>query len=95
MRLVVVGDTAFATNRFSEFGSSQELFLNTLAWLADEDALLGERATNNDQMLAISLAEELMLGVFAVFVGPGIALAFALRSRMQRRAPARGRTPDP
>lgn len=36
-RLVVFGDSSFASNRFLTIGGNRDLFLNTLSWLAGEE----------------------------------------------------------
>lgn len=85
-RLFVVGDSAFATNSYPLFGSNKELFLNAISWLVDEEELIGERPKTSDEVLEISVAEELLLTLLAVFVMPGIALLLALRSHWRRRS---------
>lgn len=43
-RLVVIGDSDFASDRWIEFLGNKDLLLNALNWLADESGFLGERA---------------------------------------------------
>ncbi len=42
-RIVVVGDSDFATNAFVNLSGNKDLFLNTLSWLAEEENLIAIR----------------------------------------------------
>ncbi|MGH7320901.1 MAG: Gldg family protein, partial [Candidatus Rokuibacteriota bacterium] len=42
-RVVVVGDSDFATNAFVNLSGNRDLFLNTLSWLAEEENLISIR----------------------------------------------------
>jgi len=42
-RVVVVGDSDFATNAFVNLSGNKDLFLNTLSWLAEEENLIAIR----------------------------------------------------
>jgi ABC-type uncharacterized transport system involved in gliding motility auxiliary subunit len=42
-RVVVVGDSDFASNAFVNLSGNKDLFLNTLSWLAEEENLIAIR----------------------------------------------------
>lgn len=42
-RIVVTGDSDFAVNSFAEILSNQDLFINSIAWLAEEEELISIR----------------------------------------------------
>jgi ABC-type uncharacterized transport system involved in gliding motility auxiliary subunit len=83
-RLVVIGDADFATNRLLEFGNNQDLFLNTIAWLAKEERQIGERPTEGDKIALTGLGEGLICLVSLFFV-PGGAILVAILLLMRRR----------
>ncbi|MEQ1503162.1 MAG: Gldg family protein [Myxococcota bacterium] len=83
-RVVVVGDSDFAANRFVSWGNNRDLFLNTIAWLAAEEDQIGARPPEGD-LLEISLGAGLLWGALVVVVIPGIAAATALVALLRRR----------
>jgi ABC-type uncharacterized transport system involved in gliding motility auxiliary subunit len=42
-RVVLLGDSDFATNAFVNLSGNRDFFLNTLAWLAEEENLIAVR----------------------------------------------------
>lgn len=83
-RLVVIGDADFAGNRLMEFGNNQDLFLNTVAWLAKEERQIGERPQEGDKLALTGFGEGLICLVSIVFV-PGGAVFMALLLMARRR----------
>jgi hypothetical protein len=83
-RLVVIGDADFAGNRLMEFGNNQDLFLNTVAWLAKEERQIGERPTEGDKLALTGFGEGLICLVSVVFV-PGGAVFMAVLLMARRR----------
>jgi len=43
LRILAFGDSEFATNRFLDYLGNKDLFVNSVNWLAREDALMGTR----------------------------------------------------
>ena len=83
-RLVVFGDSDFASNVFVRLGNNRDLFLNTVAWLAEEENQLGERPEADDT-LEITTFGEAMLCIVSVVLVPGGALLLAIASWLRRR----------
>lgn len=83
-RLVVVGDADFATTQYLGLGNNRDLFLNSMAWLVDEDAQIGERP-RAAETLEISLTGETLLCLFSLGVVPGAAILVAIGTRIRRR----------
>jgi acyl carrier protein len=83
-RLVVIGDADFAGNRLMEFGNNQDLFLNTVAWLAKEERQIGERPAEGDKLALTGFGEGLICLVSIVFV-PGGAVFIAILLMVRRR----------
>jgi len=80
-RLVVVGDADFASDAYLDLLGNRDLALNAVAWLTEESALAGQRATHvaevvrplSPLVLTESQARLLLLAVAAV--QPGLVLA--------------------
>lgn len=83
-RLVVIGDADFANNRFVDLGNNRDLFLNSLAWLVDEEDQLGERPEQGD-VLELTEMQGAALILVTVFLVPGLAIVAALLTLLRRR----------
>jgi hypothetical protein len=83
-RLVVIGDSDFAANRFVGRGNNRDLFLNTIAWLVDEKEQLGERPETGDT-LEISAGASALLCFGSMLLLPGAALVVAAVVLLRRR----------
>lgn len=83
-RLVIVGDADFANNVFLDWGNNRDLFLNTVAWLVDEEDQLGERPRGGDS-LQMTQVGEAMLCLVSIFLVPGAAVFFAAVTLLRRR----------
>jgi ABC-type uncharacterized transport system involved in gliding motility auxiliary subunit len=79
-RLVVFGDSDFASNNYLNLSGNRDLFLNTVSWLAEEENLIAIRpkesgsfftpVTANQERLIFWLS---MIVLPAVVVGSGVA----------------------
>ncbi len=75
-RLVVVGDSDFAANRYFRMQGNGNLFLNAVNWLAKEEGLISVRARNpKDRRVVMTQAQSRLLFYFSVL---GLPLAFLL-----------------
>lgn len=83
-RLAVVGDWEFATAGALLWGNNRDLFLNTVAWLVDEEEQIGERPEKGETLEISSTADTLLCLVSVVLV-PGSAMAVALVTLLRRR----------
>lgn len=83
-RLVVLGDSDFASNVFVAWGNNRDLFLNAVAWLVDEERQIGERPEIGDS-LEITAVGEAVLCLLSIFVVPGGAAFLALTVLLRRR----------
>ena len=83
-RLVVYGDTDFATNQFLLLGNNRDLFLNTIAWLVDEEDQIGERPEAGETLDMTGMEAGLLCLVSIVFV-PGMAALLAAFTLVRRR----------
>ncbi len=83
-RIVVVGDSDFASNSHLNWGNNRDLFLNTVAWLVEEEDQIGERPADGD-MLEISMAGEAIVCLISVIFVPGAAVLFGGLTLFRRR----------
>jgi ABC-type uncharacterized transport system involved in gliding motility auxiliary subunit len=83
-RLVVIGDSDFANNRFMQLGNNRDLFLNSLAWLVEEEAQLGQRPEAGD-VLELTELQGAVLVLITVFGVPGLTIFAALLTLLRRR----------
>jgi hypothetical protein len=87
-RILVFGDSEFASNRFLDYLGNKDLFVNAVNWLAREDALIGNRpqqkAPGKNQFFISQVDAE---GVFswAVLWQPGFFLLVGVAVFIRRR----------
>ena len=74
-RLVVVGNSRFATNEVLRHVPNRDLFLNTVDWLAlDEDLISIRPKSPANRHLALSVAQQNMFFWFSLVLLPGVVL---------------------
>jgi len=83
-RVVVVGDSDFATKGFVAWGNNRDLFLNTIAWLADEENQIGERADAAEQLEMTAASSAVLCLVSVIFV-PGSVFLLGAITLIRRR----------
>lgn len=85
-RVVVFGDSDFATNTLLAVQANQDLFLNTVAWLAQDPDLISIHAREpDDQRLLLTDQQKGNAFLFAHVLIPGLVLALGVVSWWQRR----------
>jgi ABC-type uncharacterized transport system involved in gliding motility auxiliary subunit len=85
-RVVVFGDSDFASNALMVMQSNQDLFLNTVAWLAQDPDLISIRAREPDDQ-RITLTEQQRGNVFLLshVLLPGLFVGLGVYSWWRRR----------
>ena len=84
--LVVIGNSAFASNAYIMFPGNTDFFLNVIAWLADEDTLIA--ASPKESSFAPFIpnpAQEHMLFAVQVFSVPFLLLVLGITVWRRRR----------
>ena len=78
-RIVVIGDSDFATNNYLGISGNRDMFLNTVNWLAQQENLISIRPKDpDDRRLTMSAAAQRnitwlsWLGIPAIVFGLGI-----------------------
>jgi ABC-type uncharacterized transport system involved in gliding motility auxiliary subunit len=86
-RVVVVGNSAFATDRFTDRGSANlNLVLNAVDWLAEDDALIAIRAKNRTPPPLVFESDTMRDFVkYANVIGIPFLVILAAALRMLRR----------
>jgi ABC-type uncharacterized transport system involved in gliding motility auxiliary subunit len=86
-RIVVCGDSDFANNRnFADMGNGN-LFLNCIAWLAQDEDLIAVRPKDPDlRHVALTQAQIAALNIVAVGLLPALVAALGIVVTLRRRA---------
>jgi hypothetical protein len=85
-KVVIWGDADFATNQFGTLGLNQDVFMNTVAWMADEANQISIRANEDKRgKLEIGVIQALIAGLVALVGVPGLAAVGAVGTWMRRR----------
>jgi gliding motility-associatede transport system auxiliary component len=70
-RLVVIGDSDFATNNYARIQRNGDLFMNTVNWLAQDEDLIAIRPKSpTDRRVTMSEGQQTMLFWLTVFLMP-------------------------
>jgi ABC-type uncharacterized transport system involved in gliding motility auxiliary subunit len=79
-RIVVFGDSDFASNNYLNLSGNRDLFLNTVSWLAEEENLIAIRPKEGGQFFTPVTADQerlifwlSMIALPAVVIGAGVA----------------------
>ena len=83
-RLAVIGDLDFATNLHVIAGNNRDLFLNSIAWLVEEEDQIGERPEAGET-LEITELESGVLCLLVGFLLPGASAALGMGVLFRRR----------
>ena len=85
-RLVVIGDSDFATNGVVGIPGNRDLFLNTVNWLAQQENLISIRAREpEDRRLTLTADEQRRLFWLSLFFVPGFVLGTGVYTWWRRR----------
>jgi len=85
-RIVVVGDSDFATDAYLSFAGNEEFFLDTLAWLADSEEKIGLVLREpGHHPIVLSERQVLITGLVALVLVPGMFAFMGVRVLLRRR----------
>ena len=85
-RLVVFGDSDFASNQYFRMGGNRDLFMNTIAWLNEKSDLISVRPkTQAPQPIVLTGVQSNLLTLYTLAVPIVAAVAgFVVRVRRRR-----------
>jgi hypothetical protein len=84
-RLVVFGDSDFASNRLSSLARNGDFFLNAVAWLVGEEDQLGAREKGEAEFMALTGVQLSVSLLVALVVMPGLCLGLGVWVLIRRR----------
>jgi ABC-type uncharacterized transport system involved in gliding motility auxiliary subunit len=85
-RLVVFGDSDFASNRWLGIAGNRDLFLNAVNWLAQQENLISIRAKDpEDRRITLSADQDRRIFWITIFIIPGLILAAGVHTWWRRR----------
>ncbi len=85
-RLVVIGSSAFAANRFARFQRNGDLFMNSVNWLAEEESLIAIRPKSPTQRsVEMNASQQNLLLVLTMVLMPAAAIGSGLYVWWKRR----------
>ena len=84
-RLVVFGDSDFASNQLSSIARNGVFFLNAAAWLVGEESQLGQREKGEAEFLVLTGTQQGLSLLVALVLVPGFCLAFGIGVFVRRR----------
>ena len=85
-RLVVIGDSDFATNSFLGVQGNRDLFVNTVNWLAQQENLIAIAPRNpEDRRLTLTSDQQNRIFLLSVFLIPGLVLGTGIYTWWRRR----------
>jgi ABC-type uncharacterized transport system involved in gliding motility auxiliary subunit len=85
-RLVVIGDSDFATNGVVGIQGNRDMFLNTVNWLAQQEDLISIRAREpEDRRLTLTADQQRRVFWLSLFLVPGFVLGTGVYTWWRRR----------
>ena len=84
--LVVIGDSDFSSNRYSNFSGNGDFFLNTVSWLAEEENLISIRPKEKrNSPIHLTSSWGSAIFVLGILIFPGIVAGTGIRIWWRRR----------
>jgi ABC-type uncharacterized transport system involved in gliding motility auxiliary subunit len=85
-RLVVIGDSDFATNKYVGLQRNGDLFLNAVNWLAEDEDLISVRPKEpKNRRVTLTETQQNLLFWFSFLLLPGIVIASGIYVWWKRR----------
>jgi ABC-type uncharacterized transport system involved in gliding motility auxiliary subunit len=85
-RVAVFGDSDFAANYGLGISGNQDLFLNTVNWLAQQEGLISIRARDpEDRRLTLTADQQFRIQILSLLVIPGLVFAAGVWTWWKRR----------
>ncbi len=86
-RIVVFGDSDFASNQFLDLSGNSNLFLNSVNWLEEEEDLISiAPKTTNPRTISLTLSQGRMIFFTTIILLPGIFVLGGVLVYFRRRS---------
>jgi ABC-type uncharacterized transport system involved in gliding motility auxiliary subunit len=85
-RIVVFGDSDFASNNYLNLSGNRDLFLNTVSWLAEEENLIAIRPKEGGSFFApVTATQERLIFWLSMIVLPAVVVGSGVATYIWRR----------
>jgi ABC-type uncharacterized transport system involved in gliding motility auxiliary subunit len=85
-RLVVIGDSDFASNAYAELQRNGDLFMNSINWLAQDEELISIRPKSpTDRRVTLTASQQNLLFWLTIVLMPGAVIASGIYIWWKRR----------
>ena len=85
-RIIAVGDSGFGGNSLLTFQANQDLFMNMIAWLAQDSDLISIRPKDPEvHRLNLTISGQRNVLIFSLLILPGFFVAWGLTNWWRRR----------
>src|SRR5678815_2073368 len=85
-RVVIFGDSDFASNGVLGIQGNKDLFMNTVGWLSQQENLISVRTKEaGDRRLTMTSAQQANLNWLALLGVPGVVFAMGIYTWWRRR----------
>ncbi|MBP9947217.1 MAG: GldG family protein [Vicinamibacteria bacterium] len=86
-RIIAVGDSGFGSNSLLTFQANQDLFMNMIAWLAQDSDLISIRPKDPEvHRLNLTMNEQRNFLIFSLLILPGFFIVWGIVSWWRRRS---------
>lgn len=86
-RVIAVGDSGFGSNSLLTFQANQDLFMNMIAWLAQDSDLISIRPKDPDvHRLDLTMSETRNFQIFSLLLLPGFFIVWGIVNWWRRRS---------
>jgi ABC-type uncharacterized transport system involved in gliding motility auxiliary subunit len=86
-RVIAFGDADFASNTFFQIQGNRDLFLNAVAWLAEDPDLISIRARDpEDQRMFLTGRQQLVVFATALLIWPALFVVLGIANWWRRRS---------
>ena len=85
-RVVVFGDSDFPSNAYAGVPGNQNLFANSISWLAQQEGLIAVRPTQaGDRRVSMTPREQTFATLTSIFILPGLVFLTGVYTWWRRR----------
>ena len=85
-RVVVFGDSDFASNAYLGFSGNKDLYMNTLGWLSQQENLISIRPKEaEDRRLTLTSAQQMNIRWLSLLIMPAIVFGTGIYTWWRRR----------
>ena len=86
-RIIAVGDSGFGSNSLLTFQANQDLFMNMIAWLAQDSDLISIRPKDPEvHRLDLTTGQQRNVLIFSLFLLPGFFIVWGIVTWWRRRS---------